>query len=81
VDAPPAPERLGFLQLRPLGTYPGSLGRYGSTELGVSVLTLELPWAGIMPSMEDQEALWEDLAAWLAEHLPADDEGTTITAR
>lgn len=66
-----APQRLGFLQLKPLGTYPGSLGRYGSMELGVPVLTLELPWAGIMPSEEDQNALWTDLSEWLRRHLPS----------
>ena len=66
-----APDRLGFLQLRPLGTYPGSLGRYGSLQLGVPVLTLELPWAGIMPPETDQTALWADLIAWINTHLPA----------
>ena len=66
-----APQKLGFLQLRPLGTYPRSLGRYGSMELGVPVLTLELPWAGIMPSEAEQDALWAELNAWLGTHLPA----------
>jgi hypothetical protein len=76
-----APERLGFLELRPLGTFPGSLGRYGSTEAGVPVLTLELPWAGIMPTAADRTALWQDLSAWLDEHLPGAGSDFAIRTR
>lgn len=88
-DGPPkAPERLGPLNLRRLGTYPGSLGRYAGVHLGLPVVTIELPSAGIMPSRADQRRMWVDLVAWLRENLPRQepqrtarlDEGTAATA-
>jgi len=48
-DASP-PKKLGPLNLHLLGTYPGSLGRYGSEILKIPVVTVELKLAGIMPS-------------------------------
>lgn len=87
-DGPPeAPERLGPLDLRRMGTYPGSLGRYAGVHLGLPVVTLELPSAGIMPSHDDQRRMWVDLVAWLHENLPRQeplrtarlDEGTVAT--
>lgn len=63
--AAPAPERLGFLRLRRLGTYPGSLGDWAGRDLRITVLTPELPYAGIMPSGDDLLGLWRDLVDWL----------------
>lgn len=60
-----APQRIGFLHLNLLGTYPGSLGRYGANDWDIPVLTLELPHAGIMPSKKQQAALWKDLEHWI----------------
>ena len=48
-----------------MGTYPGSLGRYAGIHLGLPVITIELPSAGIMPSRDDQRRMWVDLVAWL----------------
>lgn len=65
-DGPPkAPQRLGPLRLNPLGTYPGSLGRWAGVGLGLPVVTVELPHAGIMPSAADQLDMWRDLVRWL----------------
>ncbi len=70
-DGPPdPPERLGPLYLDQMGTYPGSLGRYAGVHLGLPVITIELPSAGIMPSADDQRRMWMDLIAWLRENVP-----------
>lgn len=59
------PEQLGNLHLKRLGTYPGSLGNYGGVDLGIPVVTIELPSAGIMPSNEEISQMWTDLVGWL----------------
>ncbi len=72
-DGPPkAPARLGSLELKLLGTYPGSLGRYAGVKLELPVVTLELPSAGSMPSSTEQIGIWRDLVRWLRHRLPAD---------
>ena len=70
-DGPPdPPERLGPLHLKQMGTYPGSLGRFAGVHLGLPVVTLELPSAGIMPTAADQHRVWIDLVAWLRRNVP-----------
>ena len=70
-DGPPdPPERLGPLHLKQMGTYPGSLGRFAGVHLGLPVVTLELPSAGIMPTAADQHRVWIDLVAWLLRNVP-----------
>ena len=65
-DGPPeAPERLGHLTLRHLGVFPGSLGNYGGVDLGIPVVTVELPHAGIMPTRGQISRMWTDLVRWL----------------
>ena len=65
-DGPPdGPERLGSLQLKYLGTFPGSLGRFGA-ENNLPIVTIELPSARIMPSEREQQAIWRDLLDYLA---------------
>lgn len=71
------PEKLGFLKLHLLGAYPGSLGNYAGVYLGVPVITLELPRAGIMPSAMQTARIWTDLLAWLEENMP---EGQPLRA-
>ncbi len=69
-DGPPeAPEKLGSLYLRQIGTYPGSLGRYAGVQLGIPIVTIELPSAGVMPATVEQRKIWTDLVAWLADHI------------
>jgi len=71
------PERLGFLKLHLLGAYPGSLGNYAGVYLGVPVITLELPHAGLMPNTAQTARIWGDLMAWLERNLP---EGSPLRA-
>ncbi|MFK5894483.1 MAG: M14 family zinc carboxypeptidase [Pseudomonadota bacterium] len=63
------PSHLGPLHLHLLGTYPGSLGRYGSEIINIPVITVELEYAGIMPSNHDINKIWVDLVAWLRKYL------------
>ena len=71
LDGPPEPpERLGPLRLKQMGTYPGSLGRFAGIHLGLPVVTLELPSAGIMPTPADQRRMWVDLVSWLRRNVP-----------
>lgn len=71
-DAPErsrAPKRIGYLYKNLMGTYPGSLGNYAGMQLGIPVITLELPHAGIMPTPEQVSDLWTDLVRWLINNL------------
>ncbi len=71
-DGPRTPPRkIGFLDLRQLGTYPGSLGNYAGLKLKLPTITLELPKAGALPSTTQNAALWDDLLVWLDQNVPA----------
>ncbi|MBC7663511.1 MAG: DUF2817 domain-containing protein [Caulobacter sp.] len=65
---PPAPRRLGSLQLDPVGVYPGSLGNYGGLVKNVPVMTLELKNARAI-SPGELSAMWSDLQRWLNEQM------------
>jgi len=60
-----APQKLGDLNLKLLGTYPGSLGNYANLFGGMPVVTLELKHAGIMPSKRQISLIWTDMVKWL----------------
>lgn len=60
-----APRKIGHLYKNLMGTYPGSLGNYAGMYLGVPVVTLELPHAGIMPTRLQTSNFWTDLVRWL----------------
>jgi len=64
-----APQRIGYLHKNLMGTYPGSLGNYAGIHLGIPVITLELPHAGIMPTRSQTSNLWTDLVRWLIRNL------------
>jgi hypothetical protein len=71
-DAPSrsnAPRRIGNLHKNLMGTYPGSLGNYAGIHLGIPVITLELPHAGIMPTRKQISWLWTDLVRWLIRNV------------
>lgn len=72
------PYRLGRLYLDLLGTYPGSLGRYAGVQLNKPLVTIELPYAGIMPSAEEINDIWVDLVRWLNNNIPQ--ENATVVA-
>lgn len=70
-DGPRAPPRkLGFLNLNELGTYPGSLGNYAGVQLGLPVITLELPHSQETPTASQNARIWSDLLTWLERNLP-----------
>jgi len=72
-DGPPeGPMRLGHLHLNLLGTFPGSLGNYAGVQKNVPVITIELPYAGIMPTDRKSRRIWGDLVRWMRENLPKD---------
>lgn len=65
-DGPaPQPLRFGRLALNRLGVYPGSLGNYGGLFKSIPVVTIELPFAGTMPSQRDQRTMWVDMLKWM----------------
>lgn len=72
------PYRLGRLYLDLLGTYPGSLGRYAGVQLNKPLVTIELPYAGIMPSAEEINDIWVDLIRWLNDNIAQ--ENSTVVA-
>lgn len=70
-DGPPKPPaHLGSLYLKLLGTYPGSLGNYAGLQQHIPVVTVELPYAGIMPSQTEVSRIWTDLVRWLKNNIP-----------
>ena len=73
-DGPPKPPtHLGPLHLHLLGTYPGSLGNFAGKQLNIPVITVELPYAGIMPSDQEISRIWVDLVAWLRRNIPKEE--------
>ncbi len=76
------PYKLGRLYLNLLGTYPGSLGNYAGIQKKIPVVTLELPYAGIMPTTNEISDIWKDLVRWLGKNiqmkqiLQSDDQDT-----
>lgn len=63
------PYKLGKLYLQLVGTYPGSLGNYAGIQQKIPVVTIELPYAGIMPTAAEISGIWTDLVRWLAENI------------
>ena len=59
------PKHLGPLQLKILGTYPGSMGRYVGVQKNIPMLTVELKRAGTMPPQDDIDLIWEDIQKWI----------------
>lgn len=70
-DGPMAPPRqLGSLRLEQVGVFPGSLGHFGGLQLGLPIVTIELPHALRMPKEAEQRAMWADLLRWMDVRLP-----------
>lgn len=67
------PDRFGYLRLHQLGTYPGSLGNFAGAYLGLPVITLELPHAGLMPTASQSQRIWNDMLSWLEVNLSKSD--------
>ncbi|MBI1732711.1 MAG: murein peptide amidase A [Gammaproteobacteria bacterium] len=65
------PRKLGRLYLSLLGTFPGSLGNYAGVQRRIPVVTVELPYAGIMPKPGEIGEMWRDLVRWLSNNTPS----------
>ncbi|MDH5302005.1 MAG: M14 family murein peptide amidase A [Gammaproteobacteria bacterium] len=76
-----APKHLGQLHLSLLGTYPGSLGNYAGVQNAIPVVTIELPYAGIMPTPNQISAIWVDLVRWLTNNVNAPPETSKMASR
>lgn len=63
------PHKLGRLYLQLIGTYPGSLGNYAGVQRKIPVVTIELPYAGIMPAAGEISGIWTDLVKWLSDNI------------
>ncbi|MBF8268596.1 MAG: Murein peptide amidase A [Gammaproteobacteria bacterium] len=63
------PHKLGKLYLQLIGTYPGSLGNYAGVQKKIPVVTIELPYAGIMPTAGEISGIWADLVKWLTDNI------------
>jgi protein MpaA len=63
------PYKLGRLYLSLLGTFPGSLGNYAGLQRNIPVVTVELPYAGIMPKPAEIADIWRDLVRWLSRNI------------
>jgi len=73
-DGPPVgPKKLGALHLRLIGVYPGSLGNSAGIQHKIPVVTVELPYAGIMPSKQQASKMWTDLIHWLRYNIPKEE--------
>jgi murein peptide amidase A len=71
------PYKLGRLYLNLLGTYPGSLGNYAGVQKQIPVVTIELPYAGIMPTPAEIAHIWRDLVSWLSKNIIAENDVDT----
>ena len=72
-DGPQTPPRqLGALRLEQVGVFPGSLGHFGGLQMGLPVVTIELPNALRMPKEAEQRKMWADLLRWMDARLPGD---------
>lgn len=65
-----APDKFGPLELKLLGTYPGSLGNYAWLKLNIPVITIELPSAEVMPADVEISNIWKDFVRWLKYDQP-----------
>jgi len=73
-DGPPVgPDKLGYLHLKLIGTYPGSLGNCAGVQHEIPVITVELPYAGIMPTRAQISNMWTDLVRWLQVNIPKEE--------
>lgn len=60
---------LGAQYQNTIATFPGSFNHYVGTRINIPILTVELPYADIMPTRQEINEIWEDLIKWLNEHL------------
>lgn len=48
-----------------IATYPGSFNQYVGTEINIPILTVELPYADLMPTNAEINEIWKNILKWL----------------
>jgi len=70
-DGPqPGPKKIGYLNFKSIGIYPGSLGNCAGIQHDIPVITIELPRAGTMPTDKQISGMWVDLVRWMRSNIP-----------
>ncbi len=52
-----------------IATYPGSFNQYVGSEINIPIITIELPYADVMPARSEVNEIWRNLVRWLNENL------------
>ena len=60
---------LGAQYQNTIATFPGSFNQYVGARIDIPILTVELPYADVMPTKSEINEIWENLIKWLNEHL------------
>ena len=63
------PAKLGAQYQKSISVFPGSFNQYVGDRIDIPILTVELPYADIMPTKPEINEIWETLIKWLNEHL------------
>lgn len=63
------PHKIGHLNLNMPGTRPGSLARYAGVTRNIPIISIELPFAEIMPTFNQVNDIWLDLVKRLDQQL------------
>lgn len=63
------PVKLGAQYQNSIAVLPGSFNQYVGSEIKIPILTIELPYADVMPAKSEINEMWKNLIKWLNEHL------------
>lgn len=63
------PAKLGAQYQKSIAVLPGSFNQYVGSEIKIPILTIELPYADVMPAKSEINEMWKNLIKWLNEHL------------
>ncbi|MFT5426688.1 MAG: protein MpaA [Gammaproteobacteria bacterium] len=60
---------LGAQYQKKIAPYPDSFNQYVSAMIDIPILTIELPYADVMPTQSEINEIWENLITWLNENV------------
>ena len=60
---------LGAQYQNTIATYPGSFNQYVGSEINIPIITIDLPYADVMPARSEIYEIWRNLVKWLNENL------------
>jgi len=60
---------LGAQYQNTIATYPGSFNQYVGSEINIPIITIELPYADVMPARSEINEIWRNLVRWLNENI------------